>query len=52
MASKLLADYMESKGFLVKRGVVGLATAFTAEYAGRAPGRRIGFCSEYDALPG
>lgn len=34
------------------RGVVGLETAFTAEYTNGKEGRRIGFCSEYDALPG
>lgn len=51
-AFKLLSDYLESEGFTVKRGVVGLETAFTAEYTNGKPGRRIGFCSEYDALPG
>ncbi|CAO3643300.1 unnamed protein product [Mucor hiemalis] len=51
-AFKLLTDYLENEGFTVKRSVVGLETAFTAEYSNGKPGRRIGFCSEYDALPG
>ncbi|KAJ8653692.1 hypothetical protein O0I10_010614 [Lichtheimia ornata] len=51
-ASKLLADYMESKGFKVKLGLPGIPTAFIAEYTRGSSGRRIGFCSEYDALPG
>lgn len=51
-AFHLLTDYLEKKGFKVTRGVVGLETAFTAEYTNGKKGRRIGFCSEYDALPG
>ena len=51
-AFKLLTDYLEKEGFTVTRGVVGLETAFTAEYTNGKKGRRVGFCSEYDALPG
>ncbi|KAG1335824.1 hypothetical protein G6F62_006500 [Rhizopus arrhizus] len=50
-ASKVLTDYLEQHGFQVTRGVIGLDTAFIAEYSNGQPGRRIGFCSEYDALP-
>ncbi|CAO3699630.1 hypothetical protein G6F70_006036 [Rhizopus microsporus] len=51
IAFKLLTEYMEKHGFKVTRGVVGLETAFIAEYSNGKNGRRIGFCSEYDALP-
>ncbi|KAI8060484.1 hypothetical protein BC940DRAFT_311898 [Gongronella butleri] len=49
-AHDLLADYMESKGFLVTRHAYGMETAFTAEFS-NGQGRRIGVCSEYDSLP-
>jgi aminobenzoyl-glutamate utilization protein B len=45
-----LADYAESQGFKVTRGVAGMPTAFVAEYGSGAP--RIGILGEYDALPG
>lgn len=51
-AFNLLTDFLEKEGFTVSRGVVGLETAFTAEYSNGKAGRRVGFCSEYDALPG
>ncbi|KAI9276684.1 hypothetical protein BDA99DRAFT_493876 [Phascolomyces articulosus] len=51
-AHALLTDYLEKKGFAVSRTVAGLKTAFLAEYANSSEGRRVGFCSEYDALPG
>ncbi|KAI8884869.1 hypothetical protein K501DRAFT_284675 [Backusella circina FSU 941] len=51
-AAALLTKYLEEKGFKVSRGVVGLETAFIAEYSNGKEGRRVGFCSEYDALPG
>ncbi|KAI9023776.1 hypothetical protein CLU79DRAFT_701090 [Phycomyces nitens] len=51
-AFRLLTDYLETKGFKVTRGVAGLETGFIAEYSNSDKGRRVGFCSEYDALPG
>ncbi|KAL1932945.1 hypothetical protein VTP01DRAFT_8623 [Rhizomucor pusillus] len=51
-ASNLLVGYLEEKGFKMTRGVAGLPTAFIAEYSNGSQGRRVGFCSEYDALPG
>ncbi|KAI9252442.1 hypothetical protein BY458DRAFT_522994 [Sporodiniella umbellata] len=51
-AFELLTNYLERFGFRVTRGVVSLKTAFIAEYTNGKPGRRIGLCSEYDALPG
>ncbi|KAG0249580.1 hypothetical protein BG011_009120 [Mortierella polycephala] len=60
-AHKTLTDYMEEKGFKVTRHAFGIDTAFVAEYessatsAAIATGQKvksIGFCSEYDALPG
>lgn len=49
-SSKVLADYAEAQGFVVKRGVAGMPTAFTAEYGSGKP--VIGIMGEYDALPG
>ena len=49
-SSAVLADYAESQGFRVTRGVGGLPTAFTAEFGSGKP--IIGIMGEYDALPG
>ena len=49
-SSKTLADYAESKGFRVTRGVANLPTAFVAEFGSGKP--VIGIMGEYDALPG
>lgn len=48
-ASKWLADYLEEKGFKMKRGVADLPTAFVASYGKNKP--VIAFLAEYDALP-
>ncbi|ORY96144.1 hypothetical protein BCR43DRAFT_524292 [Syncephalastrum racemosum] len=50
-AHQVLTDFMESKGFTVTRKAFNIETAFTAEYS-NGEGRRVGFCSEFDALPG
>lgn len=49
-SSAVLADYAESRGFEVSRGVAGMPTAFTASYGSGRP--VIGVMGEYDALPG
>jgi aminobenzoyl-glutamate utilization protein B len=49
-SSKLLADTLEKAGFVVKRGVADIPTAFTATYGEGKP--VIGIMGEYDALPG
>jgi aminobenzoyl-glutamate utilization protein B len=49
-SSKLLADYAESQGFTVERGVAGEPTAFVATYGSGKP--VISVLGEYDALPG
>ncbi|KAJ2000646.1 hypothetical protein GGI04_004065 [Coemansia thaxteri] len=51
---RVLVDYLESKGFKVERNIAGLQTAFISTYASPAGrhGLHVGFCSEYDALPG
>ena len=49
-SSKLLADYAETQGFQVKRGVAGMPTAFVASYGQGRP--IIGVLGEFDALPG
>ncbi|KAI7864591.1 hypothetical protein BDF14DRAFT_1731888 [Spinellus fusiger] len=50
-ACALLTDFLEQQGFHVTRRVAGLETGFLAEYGNSETGRRVGFCSEYDALP-
>jgi len=49
-SSKALADYAESQGFTVERGVAEIPTAFVASYGSGKP--IIGILGEYDALPG
>lgn len=49
-SAKLLADYAESQGFKVNRGVAGIPTAFTATYGSGQP--VISILGEFDALPG
>jgi aminobenzoyl-glutamate utilization protein B len=49
-SSKLLADYAESEGFRVQRGISGMPTAFVASFGEGRP--IIGIMGEYDALPG
>lgn len=48
-AAARCADLLQANGFRVRRGVGGLATAFSAEY-GSGPFVVV-FCAEYDALP-
>lgn len=48
-ASGWLADWLESAGFKVERGVGGLPTAFRATF-GSGP-LNVAFIAEYDALP-
>jgi aminobenzoyl-glutamate utilization protein B len=49
-SSKVLADYAESQGFRVQRGVANMPTAFIAEFGNGKP--IIGIMGEFDALPG
>lgn len=49
-SSRELAEYLESNGFRVERGVAGLPTAFVASYGSGKP--VIAIYGEYDALPG
>ncbi|KAJ1949075.1 hypothetical protein FBU59_001307 [Linderina macrospora] len=53
-ACRVLTEYLSTKGFAVEHNVAGLETAFVATYESPvgADGLHIGFCSEYDALPG
>jgi len=50
-ASAWLSDFLEARGFKVERNAGGLPTAFIASRTGKAPGSRIAFLAEYDALP-
>jgi amidohydrolase len=49
-SSAACADFLETRGFSVERGVGGLPTAFAAVKGEGSP--RIAYLSEYDALPG
>ncbi|MGH9674571.1 MAG: amidohydrolase [Bryobacteraceae bacterium] len=49
-SSKALADYAETAGFRLERGVAGMPTAFVATYGSGTP--VIGVLAEFDALPG
>jgi len=49
-SSKTLADFAETNGFKVERGVAELPTAFVATYGSGKP--IIGILGEFDALPG
>lgn len=49
-SAKVLADYAETQGFKVERGVADLPTAFIASYGEGKP--IIGILGEFDALPG
>ncbi len=50
VSAELLANYAESNGFTVQRGVAEMPTAFVAEYGSGKP--VIGILGEFDALPG
>jgi aminobenzoyl-glutamate utilization protein B len=49
-SAKVLADFAESQGFKVQRGVSSMPTAFIATFGSGKP--IIGIMGEYDALPG
>jgi len=49
-ASGWLSDYLEGKGFTLKRGICEIPTAFKASYGTGKP--CIAILAEYDALPG
>lgn len=49
-SASALAHFAETHGFVVKRGLAGMPTAFTAEFGSGRP--IIGILGEFDALPG
>ncbi len=49
-SSGACADFLETRGFTVDRGVAGLPTAFAAVKGDGSP--HIAYLAEYDALPG
>lgn len=50
-ASAMLVAELVQLGFQVDRGVLGLETAFIAEYRSAKPGPIVALLAEYDALP-
>ncbi|KAJ5578605.1 uncharacterized protein N7459_007569 [Penicillium hispanicum] len=51
-ACELLSNWLENRGWSVRRGVYGLKTAFEARFSIVEGGRTVCFNAEYDALPG
>ncbi|KAF9978207.1 hypothetical protein BGZ73_003388 [Actinomortierella ambigua] len=59
-AHRILTDFLEEQGFKVTREAFGLETAFIADYESPEAAKpenahrvlTVGYCSEYDALPG
>lgn len=51
LASSLLISELEALGYQVERDILGLKTAFIAEYRSSKTGPLIGLLAEYDALP-
>ena len=49
-AHKTLSEFLEGRGFTVKRHAYGIDTSFEATFG--SGGRQVVFCAEYDALPG
>jgi metal-dependent amidase/aminoacylase/carboxypeptidase family protein len=47
-----LAEFLETRGARVERGVAGVPTAFRATLPGSTAGPTIAVLAEYDALPG
>ena len=51
-AVKYITETLESQGFTVEQNYCGLPTSFRAVKKGKAPGPRVSFLAEYDALRG
>ena len=51
-ACQAMCEAFKKFGFEVEREFCGIPTAFKASYDSGKPGPTIGFCAEYDALPG
>ena len=51
-AVELLTKVLADNGFVVEKGVAGLATAFVATYKNAGGGPAVSFLAEYDALDG
>jgi amidohydrolase len=51
-AAAWISDLLESRGYVVQRGICGLDTAFAGTAKGGDSGPTIALIAEYDALPG
>jgi len=51
-AAELLTTELKKHGFVVKKNLCDMPTAFSASYKGKKGGPRIAVLAEYDALPG
>ena len=51
-AAELLTAELKKHGFVVKKNLCDMPTAFSASYKGKKGGPRIAVLAEYDALPG
>jgi len=52
IAAEILTSMLRKHGFKIVRPVAGLDTAFSAVFNEGAPGPKVTFIAEYDALPG
>lgn len=46
-----ICDYLQSKGFAIRKGIGEFDTAFVATYGQGSGGYHVAYCAEYDALP-
>ncbi|MBT9777202.1 amidohydrolase [Clostridium sp. MCC353] len=51
-AVKYITETLESQGYTVEQNYCGIPTSFRAVKKGKAPGPRVSFLAEYDALRG
>ncbi|ARJ50299.1 M20 family metallopeptidase [Staphylococcus lutrae] len=51
-ASRLLIEHLKAQQFQIERDIAGHSTGFIATYDSGAPGPKISYLAEYDALPG
>lgn len=49
-ASKLLSEWLEARGWTVKRGVYGIGTTFEAKFSVKDGGRTVCYNAEYGKL--
>lgn len=51
LSASAVTAFLEEHGFKVKKGIAGLATAFTASFGSASQKPKVALLAEYDALP-